>query len=145
MVKQALKSTQKYAIVTSIATKKRDNDLKIAYGSAQKVAKEFKISVQTVTRVWKQWVDQKRQGVESPDLSPKFNERGQHSLLTDEMRKDIEEILQDYTSLGKYASREQIFQNLTMMGHKTCETSVGRYLKEMDAKKNISTSKRLAD
>ena len=145
MVKEALKRTQKHAIVASLCIKKRDNDLKMAYGSAKTVAKEFKISEQTVWRVWKQWVDQKRQGVESPELSPKFNKRGRHSLLTDEMRKDIEEILQDYASLQKYASLEQIFQNLTMMGHKTCETSVGRYLKEMDAKNNISTSKRLAD
>ena len=43
MVKQALKRTQKHAIVTSIATKKRDNDLKMAYGSAQTVANEFNI------------------------------------------------------------------------------------------------------
>ena len=85
-------------------------------------------------RVWKQWVDQKRQGVKSPDLSPKFKERGRPSQLTDDMRNDIEEILQDYASLGKHASREQIFQNLTMIGHKTCETSVGTYLKEMGVK-----------
>ena len=136
MVKQALKRTQKHAIVASLCIKKRDNDLKMAYGSAKTVAKEFKISVQTVTRVWKQWVDQKRQGVESPDLSPKFNKRGRHSLLTDEMRKDIEEILQDYANLKKYASREQIFQNLKMMGHDTSESSVGRYLKQMGVKKS---------
>jgi transposase len=136
MVKLALKRTQKHAIVASLCIKKRDNDLKMAYGSAHTVANEFKISVQTVTRVWKQWVDQKRQGVESPDLSPKFNKRGRHSLLTDEMRKDIEEILQDYASLQKYASREQIFQNLKMMGHSTCETSVGTYLKQMGVKKS---------
>ncbi len=83
MGKQALNNGKKHAIVTSIATKQVGAELKMAYGSSKRVSAEFGISEQTVKRVWKSYVDQKRMGVLAPDLSVKFNERGRKSLLTD--------------------------------------------------------------
>ena len=89
MGKQALNNGKKHAIVTSIATKQVGAELKMAYGSSKRVSAEFGISEQTVKRVWKSYVDQKRMGVLAPDLSVKFNERGRKSLLTDLMRERV--------------------------------------------------------
>jgi hypothetical protein len=131
MGKQALNNGKKHAIVTSIATKQVGAELKMAYGSSKRVSAEFGISEQTVKRVWKSYVDQKRMGVLAPDLSVKFNERGRKSLLTDLMREHVEEILQDYANIHRYASEEQITQNLRQMGHETNNSSVHRYLRQM--------------
>jgi hypothetical protein len=70
-------------------------------------------------------------GVLVPDLSVKFNERGRKSLLTPLTREHIEEILQDYADIHRYASEEQITQNLIQMGHPTNKSSVHLYLIQM--------------
>jgi hypothetical protein len=98
------------------------------------VTKEFGISELTVKRVWKQYVDQKRMGVLVPDLSVKFSQSGRKSLLTPLMRDHIEEILQACVDIHKYASEEEITQNLIQMGHETNRTSVHRYLTQMQVR-----------
>lgn len=131
MVKQSLKTTRKYAIVASIITKQKGEALKMVHGSRGKVANEFNISEQTVKRVWLAYVAQKRAGVQVPDLQTKFQERGRNSLLTELMKEHIEEILQDYANLHRYASEEQVTENLVQMGHPTNKSSVHNYLHQM--------------
>ena len=131
MVKQALNCAKKHAVVASIVAKQYRPDLTMAHGSVKKVSAEFGIKEQTVKRVWKQYVDQKRMGVLVPDLSVKFNERGRKSKLTPLMREHIEVILQDYADMHRYASDEQITQNLIQMGHETSKSSVHGYFKKM--------------
>ena len=89
MVRQSLSLGKKHAVVAEILKKQKVEALKMAYGSATQVADTFNISVQTVCRVWKQWVNQKRMGMLVPDLDTKFHERGRQSKFTLLMKKNI--------------------------------------------------------
>ena len=82
MVKQSLSCATKHAVVASILTKQSGATLKMAWGSAKKVSADLSVTEQSVKRVWREYVNQKRSGVLVPDLSPKFNERGRKSKLT---------------------------------------------------------------
>ena len=82
MVKQSLSCATKHAVVASILTKQSGATLKMAWGSAKKMSADLSVTEQSVKRVWREYVNQKRSGVLVPDLSPKFNERGRKSKLT---------------------------------------------------------------
>jgi hypothetical protein len=112
MVRQSLSLGKKHAVVAEILKKQKVEALKMTYGSAPQVAIIFNISVQTVCRVWKQWVNQRRMGMLVPDLETKFHERGRKSKFTPVTKENIEEILQDYTNIHQFASEEQITANL---------------------------------
>jgi hypothetical protein len=63
MIRQSLSSGKKHTVVAKILKKQSGEALQIAYGSGPQLEKTFGISVPTVCRVWKEWVNQRRMGI----------------------------------------------------------------------------------
>mmetsp|Transcript_29021 Transcript_29021/g.48767 ORF Transcript_29021/g.48767 Transcript_29021/m.48767 type:complete len:115 (-) Transcript_29021:2-346(-) len=102
---KAMRTPQKWSVVTTAMKYRSPSTGKLRVGAAKKVSNQFKISVRTLNRFIREY---ENQGSNTATMSRKSKNSGRPSKLDEDTMKNIRSIMQEYATRRIYLTNRRL-------------------------------------
>mmetsp|Transcript_22113 Transcript_22113/g.37330 ORF Transcript_22113/g.37330 Transcript_22113/m.37330 type:complete len:210 (+) Transcript_22113:36-665(+) len=125
---KVLRTPQKWNVVTAAMKYRVPSTGRLAVGALKKIGKLFNISERTVQRCMQEYNGQMENAV---DMSRKNKNAGRPSKLTEDIKKNVASIVQEYATRRIYLTNRKLAEELAKEGIRCSHMTAGKWIHDM--------------